>query len=586
MNLEIQNLIKESCDKLGYQYENVEVTFSKLPELCDYQSNICFALSKKVGVAPLTVAQNIVNNIGENASFVFTAAVPGYINIKVKDEKFSSIANSILADENCGVKKHEKTLNVVMDYGGANVAKELHVGHLCSPIIGESVKRLYKLFGHNVVSDAHLGDWGLQMGLTILQLKEDGYLDYYFSGTGTEPEITLDLLNICYPKASARKNVDADFKKQADEVTKYIQDKKEPYFTIYKKIRAMSVKTIERLYKELGATFDLWYGESSCADTTNQIVDMFVKKHLARESEGALVVDVAKEGEHIPLPKQSEDEEQKYKNPMPPAVIKKYNGADLYATTDIATIYMRNKEFNTPDEILYFTDSRQSLHFEQVFRCCKLAGISPECQKLIHIGFGTMKGKDGKPFKTREGTTVKLEDVINLLIEKSSEKLKSNGLEPTRELALQIGIGAMKYGALSNFVSKDYVFDIDRFLCFDGKTGPYIQYMIARINSILSKAQDQIGDIRISSNDEKELIINILKLNNSYNECFKEKSMNSLCASAFDLASSFSTFYNNHKILTEQDEVKRKSYLALISLVRNVLKQALWVLGIESPERM
>ena len=586
MKQEIKLLILDACKKLNIECDDIDVTFSKLPELCDYQSNSCFALSKKVGKAPIMLAQEIVDSIENTADFEFTAVNPGYINIKVKEEKFSKLANILLNDKLFGVKQHDKKMKVVMDYGGANVAKELHVGHLCSPIIGESVKRLYKLLGHDVISDAHLGDWGLQMGLTILQLKQDGYLDYYFNGTGTEPEITFELLNVSYPKASAKKSVDAEFKKQADDFTKYIQDKKEPYYTIYKKIRAMSVKTIERLYKELGATFDVWYGESSCADITNDIVDIFVKKGLARESEGALVVDVAKEGEHIPLPKQSEDEEQRYKNPMPPAVIKKYNGADLYATTDIATIYMRNSEFNNPDEIIYFTDNRQSLHFEQVFRCCKLAGISPENQKLCHIGFGTMKGKDGKPFKTREGTTVKLEDVINLLIEKSSEKLKSNGLEPTRKLALQIGIGAMKYGALSNFVTKDYVFDLDRFLCFDGKTGPYIQYMIARINSILSKSQDSIGEIIINDKDEKQMLMDILKLNSSYYQCFEEKSMNSLCASAFDLASSFSTFYNNHKILTEADEQKRKSYLSLITLVKNVLTQALYVLGIDSPEKM
>ncbi len=586
MKKQIEKLIFNTCKKLGYQIDSADVSFSKLPDICDYQSNICFALAKKVGKAPFLVAQEIVQNIQKNDDFDFVPAMPGYINIVVKNSTFSQLANQLLNDKKSGVEEQEKKLNVVMDYGGANVAKELHVGHLCSPIIGESMKRLYKLLGHNVVSDAHLGDWGLQMGLTILQLKEDGYLDYYFSGKGEEPQISFDLLNVCYPKASARKSVDPDFKKMADDFTKYIQDKQEPYFTIYKKIRAMSVKTIERLYQELGATFDVWYGESSCADTTNFIVDMFVQKGLARESEGALVVDVAREGEHIPLPKQSEDEEQRYKNPMPPAVIKKYNGADLYATTDIATIYMRNQEFNTPDEIVYFTDNRQSLHFEQVFRCCKLVGISPENQKLIHIGFGTMKGKDGKPFKTREGTTVKLEDVINLLIEKSSEKLQSNGLTPTRELALQIGIGAMKYGALSNYVSKDYVFDLDRFLCFDGKTGPYIQYMIARINSILSKSQEEIGEILVREKEEKQILVDILKLNASYYQCFQEKSMNSLCASVFDLASSFSTFYNNHKILTEQNEQKRKSYLALITLVRNVLKQALWTLGIESPERM
>ena len=581
----IADILKNACEKLGYNNENVIVSFSNMPNLCDFQSNFAFQIAKDAKLPPVKVAENIVNQIGENQDYVFSVANPGYINITLKNSTLSKIANNFLADDTCGVEKHENKMQVLMDYGGANIAKELHVGHLCSPIIGEAEKRLYRLFGHKVISDAHLGDWGLQMGLTILQLKEDGILDYYFSGNGKEPEITLNLLNVSYPKASARKNVDADFKKRADEVTKYIQDKKEPYFEIYQKIRELSVATIKELYRELGAEFDLWNGESSCYGITDKIVQMFVDKGLARESEGAVVVDVAREGEHIPLPKQNPDEEQRYKNPMPPAIIKKYNGGDLYATTDIATIYMRNNDYKL-DEILYFTDNRQNMHFEQVFRCSKMIGISPENQKLIHIGFGAMKGKDGKPFKTREGGVVKLDDVVNLLIQKSSEKLASNGLEPTRELALQIGIGAMKFGALSNFVTKDYVFDLDRFLSFDGKTGPYIQYMVARINSILSKNNADSGDIVIKDEQEKEIIMNILKLNNAYQICFKEKSMNSLCTAVFDLASSFSGFYNSHKILTEPDLNTKKSYISLITLVRNALKQAMWVLGIECPERM
>ena len=583
---EIVSILKQACGKLGVATDKVSVTFSNLPEKCDFQSNFCFMMAKELKTSPLELANKIVEMVENNKKFDFFAEKPGFINIKLKKEYFADMANALLVSPKVGVEEHKRKMNVMFDYGGANVAKELHVGHLCSPIIGEGMKRLYKLFGHNVKADAHLGDWGLQMGLTILQLKEDGVLDYYITKKGKEPTITLDMLNVAYPKASARKNVDADFKKRADAMTKDIQDKLEPYYTIYKKIRALSITTIEKLYKELGAEFDLWYGESSCAQYTDAVVNMFIEKNLAIESDGALVVNVAKEGEHIPIPKKNEEEEQRYKNPMPPAIIKKYNGGDLYATTDIATIYMRNKDEKKLDEIIYYTDNRQNMHFEQVFRCCKLAKISPEDQKLIHIGFGTMNGKDGKPFKTREGTVVKLDDVINLLIQKSSEKLESNGVKPTRELALKIGVGAMKFGALSNFVTKDYVFDIDRFLSFEGKTGPYIQYTVARINSILSKTKEKGGKIKISTEEECKIIMAILKLNSAYQICFEEKSLNTLCLSAYELASTFSTFYNNHHILNEKDDEKRKSYLSLITLVKNALVQALNVLAIEIPEKM
>lgn len=583
---EIVSILKQTCGKLDIPSEKVSVTFSNLPDICDFQSNFCFMLAKELKTNPLELAQKIVENVKDNKKFDFFAEKPGFINIKLKKEYFSELANQLLNEPKCGVEEHKKKLEVMFDYGGANVAKELHVGHLCSPIIGEGMKRLYKLFGHNCKSDAHLGDWGLQMGLTILQLKEDGVLDYYITKKGKEPTITLDMLNVAYPKASLRKKTDADFKSRADQMTKDIQDKVEPYFSIYKKIRALSIKTIEKLYKELGAEFDLWYGESSCDKYTDEVVNIFVEKGLAVESEGALVVNVAKEGEHIPIPKKSDDEEQRYKNPMPPAIIKKYNGGDLYATTDIATIYMRNKDNPNLDEIIYYTDNRQNMHFEQVFRCCKMTGISPEKQNLVHIGFGTMNGKDGKPFKTREGTVVKLDDVINLLIEKSSEKLLSNGVKPTRELALKIGVGAMKFGALSNFVTKDYVFDIDRFLAFEGKTGPYIQYTVARINSILSKTKEKGGEIEITNAEECKIVMAILKLISAYQICFDEKSLNTLCLASFELASAFSTFYNNYHILNEKDEKKRKSYLSLISLVKNSLVQALWVLAIEIPEKM
>ena len=372
----------------------------------------------------------------------------------------------------------------------------------------------------------------------------------------------------------------------ADEWTLKIQNKEKPYFEIYQKIREVSVKEIKKHYSELGAEFDLWLGESDADEYINKALDIIESKGLSRISEGAVVVDVAVEGENIPIPKKSEEEVQRYKNPMPPAILKKYNGGALYATTDIATILMRNTQIDRLNRIEYIVDARQKNHFVQVFRVCKMAEISPSDQQLIHIGYGTMNGSDGKPFKTRSGDTIKLEDIINMLIDKASEKLKSNGVEYDRKLALQIGVAAMKFGDLSNNVGKDYVFDLDKFLSFEGKTGPYLQYTVCRINSILNKVSQDGGEINIASEEEKKIIKNILKLNSSYEIAYKEKSLNSLCLATFDLASAFSTFYNNHKILTEKDMNKKASFISLLKLVKKALTQALNVLAIEVPEKM
>lgn len=297
------------------------------------------------------------------------------------------------------------------------------------------------------------------------------------------------------------------------------------------------------------------------------------------------MVDIAREGEHIPIPKKSEDEPQRYKNPMPPAVIKKYNGGDLYATTDIATILMRNRTFK-PHEIIYVTDNRQAGHFEQVFRCSKLSEISPESQKLTHVAFGTMNGKDGKPFKTRAGGTVKYKDVVGLLVESAEKKLAENGIVGDKELARKIGVGAMKFGDLSNTVAKDYVFDIDKFMAFEGKTGPYIQYTIARINSILTKANEECGQVCVLTEEERNIVLAILKLNSAYKVCYENYSLNALCLATFDLASAFSGFYNNCKILSEENVERRKSMLGICVLVKKCLEKALWTLGIDSVEKM
>lgn len=588
----ITDLLKSTIKDIGINdVDKVLVSFSNRPELCDFQSNFAMLVAKNLGLKPIEIAEKIVEKLKNNENFEFFAVMPGFINIKIKTKVLDKFSNELFADKHLGVEQVEKPRLIFFDYGGANVAKELHVGHLRSPIVGEALKRLNVVMGNKVLADVHLGDYGLQMGLTILQLKLDGYLDKFFENGQSNFEdiaisnITMDILNEEYPKASKRKDVDEKFKSEADQYTLFIQRKQEPYYSIYRKIRELSVKEIEENYRLLNTTFDFYYGESDAYSEIEKTIEIFEKRKLVRESEGALVVDIAREGEHIPIPKKSEDEPQRYKNPMPPAIIKKYNGGDLYATTDIATILMRNRDFN-PDEIVYVTDNRQSGHFEQVFRCCKLAGISSGSQKLTHVAFGTMNGKDGKPFKTRAGGTVKYKDVLNMLIESSEEKLKQNGIIGDKELARKIGVGAMKFGDLSNTVAKDYVFDIEKFLSFDGKTGPYIQYTIARINSILNKSKMTEFKIEIDNDDERNIVLMILKLNSSYQISYEDYSLNNLCLSTFNLASAFSTFYNNHKILSETNENRRQSMISLCLLVKNCLEQALWTLGIDSVEKM
>lgn len=581
---EICEILNNSAKKCGIE-ENLNITFSKREDSL-FQCNDAFALAKKYGLNPLVLAENIVKNIEKNENYEFSFAKPAFINIKLTDKCLSNLGNLFLKDEMAGIEKHEKKSKIILDYGGANVAKELHVGHLRPAIIGESLKRLYKLMGDEVISDVHLGDWGLQMGLTALQLYEDGLVDGYFKESGNKT-ITLEMLNIAYPKASARKNIDEKFKEKSADWTVKIQGKQEPYYSLYQEIKRVSVAGIKEGYSKLGADFDLWYGESDACEYTDEVIELIKSKGLAKVSEGALIVDVAKEGENVPIPKKSDDEIQRYSNPMPPCIIQKENGAVLYATTDIATILMRNKMFENVDRIEYVTDQRQNLHFTQVFRVCKKAGFSPENQTLLHIGHGTMNGNDGKPFKTRNGDTFKLEDIISLLIDKASKKLESNNTPYTPELALKIGVGAMKFGDLINTVGKDYVFDLDKFLSFEGKTGPYLQYTVCRINSILNKLEgEKEGEFKVFNEEDRNIIKAIIKLNSSYEICYNEKSLNSLCSSLYELAGEFSAFYNNHNVAKEENEIKKASYISLLKLVKTKLIQGLNVLAIEVPEKM
>lgn len=582
---ELAKYLEKAFEELGLDKADIMVSYSNKPEIADYQCNSAFSVAKKLGKNPIVLANEIVSALGNmNGEYEASVCAPAFINFKMTNKLLSKVATIALENEQELISKPEKKQTVVFDYGGANVAKELHIGHLRSPIIGEALCRLHRLMGNNVISDTHLGDWGLQMGLTVAQLEDDGYLEGYFK-RGENKQITLDTLNEEYPKASIRKKEDDAFKQKAEKYTLAIQRKQEPFFTIYQDIRALSVEKIKANYLTLGCKFDLWYGESTAYPYIDRTIQIFKDKGLARTSEGALVVDVALPGENIPIEKKNEDDVQRYKNPMPPVIIKKHNDADVYATTDIATILMRNEQFH-PDKIIYVVDARQAQHFTQVFRACKLSGISPENQELVHVGFGTINGKDGKPFKTREGTTIKLEDIINLITGKATERLVENGMGENRELALQIGVGAMKYGDLSNIVSKDYVFDLDKFSSFEGKTGPYIQYTGARINSLLEKANENGGEISVSLPEERNIVLSMLKMFDSFTSCYQDNSMNALALSVYNLASSYSQFYNNVKVLKEPDQAKRKSYISLSKAVLKAISLGLDTLGIETPKRM
>ena len=594
MNLKkiLWEALEKSFRHLGYDTDDVTLAFSNKGDEVDYQCNSAFMIAKKVHSSPEVVATAIISNLVQDIADV-SFAKPGFINFKIKNEILSKVLNEANSNERLNLEKVDKPITVIMDYGGANVAKELHIGHLRSPIIGESFARLYKLLGNNVITDTHLGDWGLQMGLTIAQLQDDGYVDGYFDSNKQNRQITLDTLNEEYPKASKRKNEDAEFKLKAETYTKYIQSHKEPYWSIYEYIRNISVEKIKENYEKLNCYFDLWYGESTSDKYIDTVIKMFIDKGLTREYQGALVVDVAKENENIPIPKKNPNDPQLYKNPMPPVYLKKSNGADVYDTTDIATIYQRNLEFN-PDKIMYFVDKRQNIHFEHCFRAVKMAGISPENQILQFVGYGTINGKDGKPFKTRSGDTIKLEDVINLIQKSANDKLESNGIVGNDDLALKIGVAALKFGDLSNDPNKDYVFDLDKFISFEGKTGPYIQYTGARINSLLKKAEiddkinfyENLNLIDITDKNQRAIAINFLKLQESYLQAYKTSSISQICASLFDFASSYSKFYNDTRILTEKDDKLRNSYIALSYFVLKVIKQASFVLAFDIPEKM
>ena len=577
--------VSEAFVNCGYEAEYGKVTISNRPDLCEYQCNGAMAGAKKYHCAPIQIANKVAESLKEQELFSEVNAVnPGFLNLKLAPAYVQEYLQGMADDERLGCEKTANPKTIVIDYGGPNVAKPLHVGHLRSAIIGESVKRLGRFAGHKVIGDIHLGDWGLQMGLIITELKERKpdlvYFDEDYTGEyPTEAPFTISELEEIYPAASARSKEDEAYKEQAMHATYLVQHGHRGYQAILQHILNVSVTDLKRNYANLNVEFDLWKGESDAQPYIPDMVEKLKKEGFAYESEGALVVDV------------KEDTDTKE---VPPCMILKSDGASLYTTTDLATLVERRKLFD-PDEVIYVVDKRQEMHFIQVFRCAKKTGLVKPETDLEFLGFGTMNGKDGKPFKTREGGVMRLEYLISDINEKMYQKIAENpeiSEEEARETARKIGLSAIKYGDLSNQASKDYVFDIDRFTSFEGNTGPYILYTIVRIKSILNKYQAQGGDVtkgRIpaAENDsQKTLELTLARFNGALENAFDELAPHKVCAYIYELANAFNKFYHETKILGEEDEEKRAGLVAVLQLTKRVLETCIDVLGFEAPERM
>ena len=577
--------MEQAFTAAGYDAKFAKVTVSNRPDLCEYQCNGAMAAAKTYKKAPIMIANDIVAHLQDSECFAQVDAVnPGFINLKLKASFVTAFLNEMAGDDTLGVEKEANPKTILIDYGGPNVAKPLHVGHLRSAIIGESVKRIMRFKGNDVTGDIHLGDWGYQMGLIITELEkrqpELPYFDESFEGEyPKEAPFTIGELEEIYPTASGYAKEHEDYREKALQATYLLQNGHKGYRAIWKHIMNVSVTDLKKNYKNLNVEFDLWKGEADAQKYIPDMVEMLKEKGFAHVDEGALVVDVQEEGD---------------KKEIPPCMILKSDGAALYDTTDLATLVER-EELYKPDEVIYVVDKRQELHFVQVFRCAKKCGIVRPETGLKFLGFGTMNGKDGKPFKTREGGVMRLENLIREIDEEMHKKIMDNRTveeEEARNTAKTVGLAAIKYGDLSNQASKDYVFDVDRFTSFEGNTGPYILYTIVRIKSILGKYQQDGGiieDLKLqeaTNESEKALMLEIAKFNEMINTVYAEIAPHKICAYIYDVANAFNKFYHETKILTEEDAQKKAGYIALLKLTKDVLETCIDLLGFEAPERM
>lgn len=577
--------LAEAFEKAGYDKSYAKVTLSNRPDLCEYQCNGAMAGAKTYRKAPIMIANDVVDNLKESKYLEEVNAVnPGFINMKLNKKFVADYLNQMKSEESLGLEKTENPRMIVVDYGGPNVAKPLHVGHLRSAIIGESVKRIARKMGHKVLGDIHLGDWGYQMGLIITELKrrrpELPYFDEDFAGNyPKEAPFTIGELEEIYPTASAKAKEDDAYREEALHATYLLQNGHKGYTAIWNHIMQVSVSDLKKNYANLNVEFDLWKGESDAQAYIPDMIERLKEEGFAHVDEGALVIDVQEETDT---------------KEIPPCMIQKSDGASLYGTTDLATLVQRVQDYH-PDQVIYIADKRQELHFLQVFRAAKKTGIVPEKTDLQFLGFGTMNGKDGKPFKTREGGVMRLENLIAEITEEMYKKITDNRTVEEAEAqatAKVVGMSAIKYGDLSNQASKDYVFDVDRFTSFEGNTGPYILYTIVRIKSILNKYQAEgkaLDGLQIEAahNDsEKALMLEALKYNEVIENAFEEMAPHKICAFIYDLANAFNRFYHETKILAEENESVQKSYVALLVLTKQVLESCIDVLGFEAPERM
>ena len=586
---QIGEVVSNAFASCGYDSSYGRVTISNRPDLCEYQCNGAMAAAKAYKKAPIAIATEVVDSLKDNDLFEEIVAIaPGFINIKISKDFLCDYLNKMVNEDKFGLEMPENPLTIMVDYGGANVAKPLHVGHLRPAIIGESVKRICKYVGHNVIGDAHLGDWGLPMGQVIEETKDRQpdlpYFDPDFKGEyPKEAPFTISELEEIYPAASAKCKVDEAFKARAHEATFKLQNYDPAYTALWKHIMNVSKADLKKNYDSLQVYFDLWKGESDAQPYIEDMINDMIAKGVAYESQGALVVDIA---------------EPTDKKELPPCIVRKSDGAYLYETTDLATIIERVKLYN-PDQEIYVVDKRQDLHFIQVFRAARKAGlVSPE-HKLDFLGFGTMNGKDGKPFKTRDGGVLRLEALVKDINEAVYNRIIENrevDEAEARENAKIIGLAALKYGDLSNQASKDYVFDVDRFTSFEGNTGPYILYTIVRIKSILNKYAENGGDLdsvktigaaeSVLSDSEKGLMLQITRLNEMLENAYEEIAPHKVCQYCYELSDAFNKFYHETKIIAEEDKTRQAGWIELLKLTKNILLTCIDLLGFEAPERM
>ena len=576
----IEEDIKNIINELGYELDNVVLSISNRPDLGEYQINDAMKLAKKYGINPREVATKIVEKLNNDSRFInVNIAGAGFINISINQEYLVECMNKMIEDVHNNIDKQEKK-TILLDYGGANVAKALHVGHLRSANIGEALKRLAKLLGINTLADAHLGDWGRPIGLVMLELKKRKphlpYFDENFNGEYpiTSPVTNDDLMDL-YPSASNKAKEDEAYMEEARIMTANFQNGDRGLMALWDRIMDVSKTDIKRIYDRLNTTFEIWNGESDADKYTPEMIEYLEQQGLVKDSQGAKIIEIKEDGD---------DHE------VPPLLLVKSNGSASYETTDLACIWERIKNYN-PDEIWYLTDARQALHFEQVFRAAKKSKIVNEDTKLEFIPFGTMNGSDGKPFKTRDGGVMRLEDLLNLAKEECEKKILSNITGEEREtIAETVGIAAVKYADLIPYRGTDYVFDINKFSDLEGKTGPYLLYSTIRMKSLLNKANVQgIEYAKINTIDseyDRSIMLNLLNLPISLTKSYESKSLNDITDYIYNLTSSYNKFYSENRVLDQENSSIRESWLALTSLVLKVNLCLLDVLGIKCPDKM